>query len=92
MHFHILTLFPEMVLTGLATSIIGRAQKDGLLTVDADNIRDYTTEKHGHVDDYPYGGGAGMLMTGRRLPASFMNSISLEFSARNRPTGPLSTR
>ena len=51
MHFHILTLFPEMVLTGLATSIIGRAQKDGLLTVDADNIRDYTTEKHGHVDD-----------------------------------------
>ena len=62
MHFHILTLFPEMVLTGLATSIIGRAQKDGLLTVDADNIRDYTTEKHGHVDDYPYGGGAGMRM------------------------------
>ena len=62
MHFHILTLFPEMVLTGLATSIIGRAQKDGLLTVDADNIRDYTMEKHRHVDDYPYGGGAGMLM------------------------------
>ena len=62
MHFHILTLFPEMVLNGLGTSIIGRAQRDGLLTVDARNIRDYTTEKHGHVDDYPYGGGAGMLM------------------------------
>ncbi|MBQ6541018.1 MAG: tRNA (guanosine(37)-N1)-methyltransferase TrmD, partial [Lachnospiraceae bacterium] len=62
MHFHILTLFPEMVLHGLGTSIIGRAMRDGLLTVDARNIRDYTTEKHGHVDDYPYGGGAGMLM------------------------------
>ncbi|MGP1349958.1 MAG: tRNA (guanosine(37)-N1)-methyltransferase TrmD [Stomatobaculum sp.] len=62
MRFHILTLFPEMVLEGLGTSITGRAQKDGLISVEARNIRDYTTEKHGHVDDYPYGGGAGMLM------------------------------
>lgn len=62
MHFHILTLFPEMVLAGLRTSITGRAEKNGLFTLDAVNIRDFTTEKHGHVDDYPYGGGAGMLM------------------------------
>lgn len=62
MRFHILTLFPEMVLGGLGASIIGRAQKDGRISVDALNIRDFTTEKHGHVDDYPYGGGAGMLM------------------------------
>ena len=62
MRFHILTLFPEMILSGMGTSIIGRAQRDGLLSVEARNIRDYTTEKHGHVDDYPYGGGAGMLM------------------------------
>lgn len=62
MRFHIMTLFPEMIMSGLNTSIIGRAQKDGKLRIDAWNIRDYTTEKHGHVDDYPYGGGAGMLM------------------------------
>lgn len=62
MRFVIMTLFPEMVLTGLSTSILGRAQKEGLISVSAVNIRDYTTEKHGHVDDYTYGGGAGMLM------------------------------
>ncbi|MCC8061370.1 MAG: tRNA (guanosine(37)-N1)-methyltransferase TrmD [Clostridiales bacterium] len=62
MNYHILTLFPEMVLGGLSTSIIGRAQEKGLLSVEAINIRDYTKEKHGHVDDTPYGGGAGMVM------------------------------
>ncbi len=62
MKFHILTLFPEMVTDGLNTSIIGRAVSQGLLTIHAVNIRDYTDDKHGKVDDYPYGGGAGMLM------------------------------
>lgn len=62
MHFHILTLFPEMVLSGLNTSILGRACEKGLLQIDAVNIRDYTKDKHNKVDDYPYGGGAGMLM------------------------------
>ena len=62
MKFHILTLFPEMVMNGLNTSIIGRAAAQGLLSLNAVNIRDYTTDKHGKVDDYPYGGGAGMLM------------------------------
>ena len=62
MKFHILTLFPEMVEQGLNISIIGRAAAKGLLSINAVNIRDYTTEKHGKVDDYPYGGGAGMLM------------------------------
>ena len=51
-----------MVLSGLGTSIIGRAQEKGLIRVEALNIRDYTTEKHRHVDDYSYGGGAGMIM------------------------------
>lgn len=60
--FYIMTLFPEMVLDGLNTSIIGRAVKNGLLRIEAVNIRDYTTNKHGKVDDYPYGGGAGMVM------------------------------
>lgn len=62
MNFHILTLFPEMVMQGLHTSIIGRAAEKGLLSIEAVNIRDFTQDKHKKVDDYPYGGGAGMLM------------------------------
>lgn len=62
MNFHILTLFPEMVMNGLNTSIIGRAVARELLSIDAVNIRDYAFNKHQSVDDYPYGGGAGMLM------------------------------
>lgn len=62
MNFHIMTLFPDMVEQGLKTSIIGRAEAKGLLSIDAVNIRDYAFNKHQSVDDYPYGGGAGMLM------------------------------
>ncbi|MEY8337351.1 tRNA (guanosine(37)-N1)-methyltransferase TrmD [Lachnospiraceae bacterium 62-35] len=62
MNYHIMTLFPEMVLDGLNTSIIGRAVDKGLLSIEAVNIRDFTKERHGHVDDAPYGGGAGMVM------------------------------
>lgn len=62
MHFYIMTLFPEMVMQGLNTSIIGRAMDKGILSIDAVNIRDYAFNKHNSVDDYPYGGGAGMLM------------------------------
>lgn len=62
MKFFVLTLFPEMVSDALHTSIIGRAMEKDLIELQAVNIRDYTTEKHGHVDDYPYGGGAGMIM------------------------------
>ena len=62
MNFHILTLFPEMISSGLNTSITGRAISNGLISVDCVNIRDYTDDPHGHVDDAPYGGGAGMVM------------------------------
>ncbi len=62
MKFYILTLFTEMVLGGLATSIIGRAVEAGILSIEAVNIRDFSANKHQKVDDYPYGGGAGMLM------------------------------
>lgn len=62
MQFYIMTLFPEMVMQGLDTSIIGRAMSKGLLSIEAINIRDYAFNKHNSVDDYPYGGGAGMLM------------------------------
>lgn len=71
MNFHILTLFPDMVLDGLNTSIIGRAVERGLLSIDAVNIRDYTREKHRHVDDAPYGGGAGMVMQAEPVCAAY---------------------
>lgn len=62
MHFYILTLFPEMIESGLNTSIIGRAVQNGHLSITTVNIRDYTLDRHKKVDDYPYGGGAGMVM------------------------------
>lgn len=62
MRFHVLTLFPKMVLDGLNTSIIGRAIQSGKIGLEAVNIRDFATNKHMKVDDYPYGGGAGMVM------------------------------
>ena len=62
MRFHVLTLFPEMIEQGLATSITGRAMQKGLVELRAVNIRDYAANKHKKVDDYTYGGGAGMLM------------------------------
>lgn len=60
--FFVLTLFPEMIQQTLSHSIMGRAQKEGHISVEAINIRDFTLNKQKHVDDYPYGGGAGMVM------------------------------
>ena len=62
MNFHIMTLFPDMVMGGLNTSITGRAMEKWIISVEAVNIRDYAGNKHNSVDDYPYGGGAGMVM------------------------------
>ncbi len=62
MRFHILTLFPDMVRQGLSTSIIGKAVKNGIVDLNIVDIRDYTNDPHGKVDDYPYGGGAGMVL------------------------------
>lgn len=62
MRFDILTLFPEQIDAVLGESVIGRAQKNGIISVFTHNIRDYTTNKHRKVDDAPYGGGKGMLM------------------------------
>ena len=62
MRFYILTLFPEMVRQGLETSIIGKAIENGFIEMEVINIRDYTLDRHKKVDDYPYGGGAGMVM------------------------------
>lgn len=62
MNFHVLTLFPEMITQGLGTSITGRAIDKGLISVNPVNIRDFSEDKHNRVDDYPYGGGAGMVI------------------------------
>mgnify|MGYP003375287588 CR=1 FL=1 len=62
MNFHILTLFPDMVMDGLGTSITGRAMESGAIQAEAVDIRIYSRDKHRHVDDAPYGGGAGMVM------------------------------
>lgn len=62
MNFYVLTLFPEMIMQGVNTSITGRAISNNLINIEAVNIRDYSGNKHGQVDDYPYGGGAGMVM------------------------------
>lgn len=62
MRIDIMTLFPEMCEAFLSESIIGRARKADKVTIQCHNIRDYTQDKHGRVDDYPYGGGTGMIM------------------------------
>ena len=62
MKYTVLTLFPEMIEQGMGTSITGRAMNKGLIELKAVNIRDYSDNKHMKVDDYPYGGGAGMVM------------------------------
>ena len=63
MKFDVMTLFPDMVRGVLSESIIGRAQNGGLIGVECHDIRDYTTDKHRKVDDTPYGGGVGMVLT-----------------------------
>lgn len=74
-NFHILTLFPDMVMQGLHTSILGRAADRGDISIGAVNIRDFTTDKHGKVDDYTYGGGAGMLMQAQPVYDAYQSVI-----------------
>ncbi len=62
MDFYVMTLFPEMILQGVNTSITGRGIKAGAISVEAFHIRDYTRDKHGKTEDAPYGGGVGLVM------------------------------
>ena len=71
MNYHVLTLFPEMIENGMNTSITGRAITKGLLSLEAINILDFAFNKHQKVDDYPYGGGAGMLMQAEPVYLSY---------------------
>ena len=82
MNIHVLTLFPEMVMNGLGASIIGRARTNDLLHIEAVNIRDFAENKHNRVDDYPYGGGAGMLMQAGPIYSAYK---SVEEKATKKP-------
>ena len=76
MRFHILTLFKDMVKDGLNTSILGRAMEKNLIETNVVDIRDYTLDKHKKVDDYPYGGGAGMLMQAQPVYDAYQALLS----------------
>lgn len=80
--FFVLTLFPEMIEQTLSHSILGRAQKEELISVQATNIRDYTLNKQKHVDDYPYGGGAGMVMQGQPIYDAYQSLMPQAAGAR----------
>lgn len=86
MNFHILTLFPDMIQEGLNKSIIGRAAAQGTISIKAHDIREYTTDKHKKADDYPYGGGAGMLMQAQPVYDCFLEvNKTIQKSGKNKP-------
>lgn len=76
MNFYILSLFPEMIVEGLKTSIIGKAIMNKLLSIHGINIREFTKSKHKKVDDYPYGGGAGMLMQAQPIYDAYQSLLT----------------
>ena len=75
MDFHVMTLFPDMIMQGLSDSVIGRAVRKGTIGLHTVNIRDYSLDKHKHVDDYPYGGGAGMVMQPEPIYACYQDIV-----------------
>ena len=84
MNFYVLTLFPEMITSGLSESIIGRASRAGLINVRAVDIRDYAApERKRRVDDYPFGGGAGMVMQAEPIDKAY-ESVTAKLSKKPR--------
>lgn len=73
MKFYILTLFPDMIKDGLSHSIIKRACNEGTISIETIDIRDFSNNKHRHIDDYPYGGGAGMVMQPQPIYDAYMS-------------------
>ncbi|MDR0853103.1 MAG: tRNA (guanosine(37)-N1)-methyltransferase TrmD [Clostridiales Family XIII bacterium] len=94
MKFDILTLFPEMFEPVLSAGVIGRAEEAGLLYFDARDIRGYTTNKHRKADDYPFGGGAGQLMSAQPIFAALeaLGIIGHGFTAASPSTGRVGAR
>lgn len=83
MKYYVMTLFPEMIEQAMRTSIMGRAIEEGMIELVVQNIRDFTLDKHGKVDDYPYGGGAGMVMEAEPIYRCF-ESVCSEVGRRPR--------
>lgn len=81
MRIDILSLFPDMFQATLGESIIGRAQEDGFLDINVTDFRKYTTDKHNHVDDAPFGGGAGMLLQAQPI-FDAMDAIDQEIAGK----------
>lgn len=77
MNFYVLTLFPDMIEDGMKVSVIGRALEKGLISLTTINIRDFSGNKHGKVDDYPYGGGAGMVMQPGPVYDAYLHAVHL---------------
>jgi len=73
MRFDVLTLFPEVFDAVLGESIIGRARKNNIIQINTINIRDFSTNKHRKVDDYPYGGGGGMVMMAQPIYDAYLS-------------------
>ena len=82
MKIKVFTLFPEMLRPALSTSILGRAVAAGLIDVDLIDIRDYSAEKHRNTDDYPFGGGAGMVMAAQPIVDAFAANLPEGFQGR----------
>ena len=96
MNYYILTLFTEMMEQTLHTSILGKAEEKGLIKIQAVNIRDYTTDRHQKTDDYPYGGGAGMVMQAQPIYDAYL-AVTEKIGYRPRtiyltPQGPVFTQ
>jgi tRNA (guanine37-N1)-methyltransferase len=92
MKFSILTLFPDIIEAYASESIIGRAQKNGLITVQAVNFRDFTTDPHRKVDDAPFGGGSGMVLACQPIESAYESLLPLEEPARVLMTTPTGRR
>ena len=82
MRIKVFTLFPDMLRPMLAQSILGRAISAGLLQVELIDIRDYTLDKHRNTDDYPFGGGAGMVMSAQPIVDAFAANLPDPFPGR----------
>jgi tRNA (guanine37-N1)-methyltransferase len=92
MKFSILTLFPEVIQAYASASIMGRAIKNGVITVEAVNIRDFSTDPHHKVDDSPFGGGSGMVMTCQPVESAFESLLPMQEPARVLLTTPTGRR
>ncbi len=92
MKIELLTIFPEIFDSFLNTSIIGRAREAGLLDIHATNIRDYATNKHKNTDDYPFGGGAGMLMMAQPIADAMRAVTQPPFNGKRIFLGPRGKR